>query len=186
VAQTVLLDVPTNLFVGHLMALSCHRQLAGEDAPFNRWFWRAMAYAFLIFVPVAGLFYYRYPDWSWVYVVRPADVPAWVGPLVLSAYGAGSFYGFLAAHAMIRRGHLGQAAASCAYALAVTLGVFGFTWHQYMNLGTYDTYHAGKATPIAADATFWVVFNGGGACMILGAAAILAWNWWEGRRWAGS
>jgi hypothetical protein len=183
VAATVLLDVPTNVFVGCLMALSCYRQIARETDPFNRWFWRAMGYSVLVFIPVAGYFYYAYPDWSWVYCFETRKLPFFVGPLVLSAYGAGMFFGFLTAQAMIQRNMLRQAIALMVYALALTLGIFGFTHHQYLHLGTYDAYHAGKAVPFLQDSTFVMVINVGGALMVLAAAVILVWNWREGRSW---
>lgn len=169
------------MFVGHLMALSCYRQIARETDPFNRWFWRAMGYSVLVFIPVAGYFYYTYTDWSWVYCFKPADLPFFVGPLVLSAYGAGMFFGFLVAQLMIQRGMPRQAVASTVYSLALTLGIFGFTHHQYLHRGTYDEYHAGKAIPIFQDPTFMTVINIGGALMVLAAVVILFWNWREGK-----
>lgn len=183
-SKTVLLDVPTNLFVGHLMALSCYRQIAGETDPFNRWFWRAMGYSVLVFIPVAGYFYYAFGDWSWVYLFRTQELPLFVGPLVLSGYGAGMFFGFLAAQAMIQRGLVRHAIASMLYSLALTLGIFGFTHHQYLHLGSYDSYHAGKSISIFADAPFMQVINVGGAVMVLGAVVILVWNWREGKSFA--
>jgi hypothetical protein len=163
------------------MALSCYRQIAKETDPFNRWFWRAMGYSVLVFIPVAGYFYYAYSDWSWVYLFRTEQLPFFVGPLVLSGYGAGMFFGFLSAQAMIQRGMMRQAIASGAYALALTLGIFGFTWKEYMNLGSYESFHAGKAVPIFSDQTFMTVINVGGALMVLGALVILVWNWREGK-----
>lgn len=183
-SPTVLLDVPTNLFVGHLMALSCYRQIASETDPFNRWFWRAMGYSVLVFIPVAGYFYFAFPDWSWVYLFRSHELPLFVGPMVLSAYGAGMFFGFLAAQAMIQRGMIRHAIASTLYALGVTLGIFGFTHHQYLHLASYDGYHAGKHIPIFQDAGFMQVINLGGAMMVLGAVMILVWNWREGNKLA--
>ena len=179
---TVLLDVPTNLFVGHLMALSCYRQIAAESDPFNRWFWRAMGYSVLVFIPVAGYFYYAFPDWSWVYLFRSQELPLFVGPMVLSAYGAGMFFGFLTAQAMIQRGQIRSAVMSMLYALGITLGIFGFTYSEYLHLGSYDQYHAGKAISIFQDANFMKIINQGGAMMVLGAVVILAWNWSEGRK----
>ena len=163
------------------MALSCHRQIASDPDPFNKWFGRAMGYSVIVFIPVAGYFYYQYPDWSWVYLFPSQTLPLFVGPMVLSAYAAGMFFGFLSAQALIQRGLMRTCIASLVYSLLLTLGIFGFTYDQYLHLASYDAYHKGKAIPIFQDPEFMSVINIGGAVMVLAAVVILAWNWHEGR-----
>ncbi|MBI4868215.1 MAG: hypothetical protein HY816_14815 [Candidatus Wallbacteria bacterium] len=182
-SPTVLLDVQTNLLVGHLFALSAWKQLWNKPAaPFDRVFGRAMAWSVGCFVPVAGYFYYAYPDWSLVYMFEPAGVPAWVGPCVFAGYASGMFFGYLTAALLLSRAKLGAFLASAGLALFLNVAMFGATWDQYFVLGTVAEYRAGKAVPIFQDSAFMTRMNVGGALMVLGAVLVLAQNVREGVR----
>jgi hypothetical protein len=185
VAQTVLLDIPTTLFLGHVMAFSAQRRDRDHVTPFTPGFRRATGYALFLFVPVAGYFYYAFPDWSWVYLVPDPGQTRPLGPLVLAAYAAGMFYGYLVAQAALRKAlrplFLGSLTVSGAL-LALT---FVLTRHQYLHVGNYAQYHAGTAPVIFHVPDFMLRLNLGGVVMIGGAVAIIGWNWWEGRTPAG-
>ncbi len=174
---TVLLDIQTNLLVGHLMALSAWTYIGGKDRPvFNRFFWRAMAWSLFCFVPVAGYFYYAYPDWSMVYMTGPAARPAWLGPCIFAAYSGGMFFGYLTAQYLLGRALILPFAASLLYALFLNVAMFAATWDQYTHLGTTAQYLAGQAVPIDSDGAFMLRMNIGGAIMVLSGIAVLAMN----------
>ncbi len=180
--KTVLLDIETNLLVGHLFALSAWKQTWGQELePFNRHFARAMAWSACCFVPIAGYFYYAYPDWSLVYLTEPAGVPAWVGPCIFLGYASGMFFGYLTAQLLLSRKKLAAFACSAALAAFFNVAMFAATWDQYLHLGTVASYRAGEAKMMFQDAAFMSRMNIGGALMALGAIVVLALNLLERR-----
>ncbi|MBI3893672.1 MAG: hypothetical protein HY303_19305 [Candidatus Wallbacteria bacterium] len=185
-SPTVLLDIQTNLLVGHLFALSAWKQLWNRPVePFDRFFARAMIWSVCCFVPVAGYFYYAYPDWSLVYMFDPAGVPSWVGPCVFAGYASGMFFGYLTAAFLLSRARLAAFVGSALFAGFLNVAMFAATWDQYWRLGSVADYRAGKGVPILSDAVFMTRMNVGGALMVLGAVIVLALNWREPAAGAG-
>ncbi len=185
-SKTVLLDIQTNLLVGHLFALSAWRHLWNRPVePFDRLFARAMGWSLFCFVPVAGYFFYAYPDWSLVYMFDPAGIPVWVGPCIFAGYASGMFFGYLTAAFLLSRARLAGFVCSTLLAAFLNVAMFAATADQYFRLGTVAEYRAGQGVSIFQDAAFMTRMNIGGALMVAGALLVLAWNWREKKLEAG-
>jgi hypothetical protein len=146
VIPTLALDVPTNFFIASLLTLLASRQIrAGRAEPFGKYFWLAVGYA-AWFALVVAYPIFKYPDWMFVYF---RDWRAYNWPLVYIAFATSVLVG-AACGQMIARGRIGLAVLVFSWGVAVYVAIFHATWDEYMHVGSYADYIAGRA-PLLKD-----------------------------------
>jgi hypothetical protein len=151
VSPTLALDVPTNFFIASLLTLLATRQIRGGRAePFGKYFWLAVGYAawfaFVVAYPI-----FKYPDWMFVYF---RDWRDYNWPLVYAAFASsvvvGAACGQMITQALVARGRMGIAVLVFLWGVAVYVAIFHATWDEYLHVGTYAEYLAGRA-PLLKD-----------------------------------
>ncbi len=97
-------------------------------------------------VPAGLTLYVLYPDWSWMYFVNPAQVPLFVGLLLvlLGLFGASAMGFFVTHRLMRRRPRLLPWTLGGASLLFLVLLVTGR--HRLAAVAHYDAFHYGGAS----------------------------------------
>lgn len=180
---TVLLDPPTALLFGCLVALVSSRLIARNpdgEIPRTGAFGAAWGAFYALSV---GWFFFRYPDWMFAYLRDARDVPLLpayvVFVLICAAFGAA---GALGTAALIRRGMRGAAWAVTFGALLTIGATFYLQLAQYLVVGTFADFWAGRAAPIQSVGPMQVALNVSGAVATAGAAAALVTRFLQSRR----
>ncbi len=152
VFATVVIDPPSTLFVGGIVALVSTKLIRRDPEKELRtaMLWAA-AWAAWFGVCVAWPFFKR-PDWMFVYLLDAQKVPLVPAYLLfvfcLVVYAV---IGALAVGLAISRGKLGFGVALTVAAIIVWGGLFGLTFDQYMVVGTHAQYVAGAAPKLQDD-----------------------------------
>lgn len=181
---TILLDMPTNFVLGHLLIWLGRHELKGTSV-WTRPLKLSWLYSALVFVPITAWFFYAYPAWSTVYL-RPEDqIPGWSGPLIVSHYFLGMVFGTLLAQSLLRSNQTRWFFASLACGIFWLAAVWLLTLKEYFSLGTYAEFHAGLARPIFENPTFMMHLNVMGAVMAI-PPAILGFLFYKSSRRATS
>ncbi|PZR12781.1 MAG: hypothetical protein DI536_14530 [Archangium gephyra] len=172
---TVLIDPPTTLFAGAVLALISLKLIRGRGM---EEVWRvgqlAAAWGLVYGVSVAWHFFNR-TDWMFFYAMDTSGLPLvpmyLVFLFVCSAWGA---LGGLAVAALIHVKRVGLAVGATLSAV-VGFGLFLFiTLDQYMHVGTTRQYLAGTAGKMTDDAAFVTATNISPIIFGLAAVGIIA------------
>lgn len=141
----------------------------------------------MIFVTVFALtvqyFLFRWPGWMYSYLVpEAAYATGWVSPFFFFAVvGAGAAGASVSLHT-IRAGRMNWAVVNVLFGLGTWALVWIVTWEQYFRIGTYETYHAGLAPPLAEVPSFQGAMNVVGAIQVIVGLSCAAWLVWTGNR----
>ncbi len=171
---TVLIDPPTTLFAGGILALVSLKLIArnGVDE-----LWRAAqlsaAWGFLYALCVGWFFFHR-TDWMFVYALDTAPLPLVplfiLFALVCAAWGG---LGALAVGALLLLKRTGLAFAAFASALAGFGLLLFVTLDQYLHVGTRAEYLAGTAKKTLDDPGWVMASNLASAVFGLAAVGII-------------
>jgi hypothetical protein len=171
---TVLLDPPTTLMAGGILALISTRLIgrAGLDEV-----WRtallATGWGVAWSVSVAWFFFFR-TDWMFAYVLDGARVPLWPAFLVFTLVCTGfCFLGALAVGLLL---HLKRTALAWAATLSAALGYLGcqlMTTTQYMAVGSYAQFLAGQAPKLADDEVMVRALTASGVAIAIFSVALI-------------
>ncbi len=180
---TVILDPPTALLFGCAIALVSSRLLQrAPDAEIPRTALIGALWS-LFYGLCVGWFYFVHPDWMFAYLKDSREValvPSYVAfVLTLVANGA---IGAYAGAVLLAKGRRALAFGLAAGALATLALFFWLQWKQYMLLGTYDEFHAGRAVPIQSVGAMQTAMNVSGALWGISAVALCVWRFLEGRK----
>ena len=98
--------VVINLLVGASVAFAARIQIRTLQRPLftNRYFTSLAMLEGMIFVPIGIYFYSFYPDWSWMYLVDTAALPAGLGIMTQAAYPLAAVMGYLVGYFSARGG----------------------------------------------------------------------------------
>jgi hypothetical protein len=174
VIPTLALDLPTAFFLGSLVALVARREVRATPDPFGPAFRLAVAYG-AWFALVDTYFLIRFPDWMFVYFHDPRAYPMpLVAVIFVSSVVAAAASGEALTQALITRGRTGLGLALFVWGLAAYAAIFAATWDEYMHLGTYAEYLAGRARPIAQVPEFARSLNIAAVLLVVPGAALLA------------
>jgi hypothetical protein len=180
---TVLLDPPTAMFAGCVLALVSAKLIAlrPEQELLRTGALGAGWGAF--YAGCVGWLFFTEPDWMLVYLKDAREValvPAFIVFAGLcAAHGA---LGALACGALLGRGKKGLAWAVTAAAAATLVSVFWLQWHQYFLVGTWEQYAAGRATRLQDDASTQMAMNVASAIAGVGSIALLVARVRQSRR----
>ena len=161
---TVLLDPPTTLFAGCVLALVCTRLIRRDpEKELRKTMLWALGWSLWYGVCVAWPFFKR-PGWMFVYLLDTDKVPLVTAYLLfviaLAAYGV---CGALAVGLAVSRGKFGFGVV-LTVGSAVTLGAVGLlTADQYAVVGTTAQYLAHTAPKLAQDPSMVIGMNAMGA-----------------------
>ncbi|MCA9562276.1 MAG: hypothetical protein KC561_02245 [Myxococcales bacterium] len=153
----VLLDVPGLFVAGSAIAHASRKRIETTGAyGESRYVRSALVVAILYSLSTLFLAFWR-EDWMWSYLLRP-PVATMVWYLIFAAVLCGAAWlGALLTQRALRRG---QRLLAYGYLLIPFLMLVG-GWlalaDQYTHIGTYDEYHAGRASAFMPD-TWRVVF----------------------------
>jgi hypothetical protein len=170
---TVLIDPPSTLFAGGILALLSWKLLKkGTDEV-----WRvgqlSAAWGFAYAISVGWWFFFR-PDWMFVYTLDTSSLP--LVPLYLLFLFVCTALGALGGLAVALLVYLKKGAlAVTAFAGALlTWGLFLFmTLDQYTHVGTRAEYLAGTARALAEDSNWLMASNVAGVIAGIPAIAII-------------
>lgn len=171
---TVIIDPPTTLFAGGILALISWKLVKTSVGEVWRVGQLSAAWGLVYGLSVGWHFFFR-PDWMFFYALDTAGLPlgpAFAGFLfVCTTWGA---LGGLGVAALI---HVKEGA----LAVAAFLGALGgfvllllVTLDQYVHVGTRAEYLAGTAKKVQEDASWVTASNGSTALFLLAAAVIIA------------
>ncbi len=156
--DTILLDPPVAFALGALVPLLAApmiRRSGGADG------YGLVAPALGAWMAgIFGFFFFRYPDWMFVYLVEAKRLPLGACyPLFALAWIGGAHLGTrLATRAIVERRTL-AALGLVILGLAIWGILFALTADQYVHVGTTLEYRARLARTIAGDPSFTVAFN---------------------------
>lgn len=180
---TVLLDPPTALLFGCVVALISARLIAHDPLRELRRTAVIGAAWGLFYGLCVGWFFFRRADWMLVYLKDANEVslvPAYLVFLALTAaHGA---FGALANAALLRHGRRAAAWLVTLAALLTLAGAFWLQWRQYVLVGTWEQFQTGTAVPLQSDATMQAVMNVTGLLSAGAAVGLLAWRFLQARR----
>ncbi|HZA50363.1 MAG TPA: hypothetical protein VE549_06460, partial [Myxococcaceae bacterium] len=187
ILSTVILDPPTALLFGCAVALVSARLIARHpETELMRTGALGAAWGVLYGLSV-GWFFFQRPDWMLAYLKDAREIsllPAYVIFLgVLAAFGAA---GALANAALLRRGLRGAAWALTAGALLTIAATFWLQSKQYVAVGTFEEFWAGRARSLQLDAAMQRAMNVSGIISTLSAVAIFIARFLQARRLAPS
>jgi MFS family permease len=101
-----------------------------------------------LFVLIVLLFYWKAPDWMWMYYQNPAapSIPL-LAALVFVDYVAAYFLGFDLPRRLARYGRRGLVGGAVAIG-ALQLLLVALTWNRYSNAVSYKRFHNGDVVPL--------------------------------------
>ncbi len=174
---TVLLDPPTALLAGAVLALVSSKLIALQpEREALRTTWLGAAWG-VFYAGCVGWLFFTEPDWMLAYLKDAREVsllPAFIVFAALcAAHGA---FGALAVSAFIARGRLMLGVALTVAAVAVVGAVFWLQWQQYFVIGTFEAYYRGDAVPLQNDAVTQMKMNVAGGLTAVGSIAVIAWR----------
>jgi hypothetical protein len=165
--------MPTNFIIGQILMLISARELKRNEHRFwTKPLALSMAYAILIFVPVTGWYFYAHTGWSTVYLRDEALIKWWCGPIILSFYVLGMFFGSSTAQALIQNGQEKYVRFTLGLGVYWFLATVFLTRDEYLHIGTFAQFHAGLARPIFNDPAFMMEMNLMGAALALPAIGL--------------
>lgn len=177
---TILLDPPTAMLFGGLLALASYKRirLAAKTAIFGSTLWGVWVGVF--YGITVGWFFFHQPDWMWAYLRDTRDLPlGWayaVFMLCLAAHGAVgalsvstllSFQRWLAALILVT-----------VFALYLS-ALFFLQWDAYQHVGSFQEYHTQKALALEHVSTMKQALGLSGAVTALGLGSLLLWRVWK-------
>lgn len=181
---TIPFDLFFSVFAGLCFATAAMVQFREGRSPWGRELLAVVSFEGIVVWPTSIYFYLVHPDWSWMYFVDPARLPAGVLALVLGAHLVALLGGYLGGWMLIRR--RGDKAAVLAVAGgAVLLSLVAlFTRARLFRYGTYAGFHHGQTQPLSEVKLFWVL--GPIAVGVLVSAVAVGWTLFsQGRRSGG-
>ncbi|HEX9703647.1 MAG TPA: hypothetical protein VGA20_00175 [Gemmatimonadales bacterium] len=156
------IDIPLALALGAALALIAGRGIWFERSGLqSRPFGIAFLWLAVAFYPANRSFFYAYPDWQWMYLVRAADVHfAWMFLYDVGFFAAFAL-GFLVSHEAVRSG---RPAAAYIFlgVVAAAIGAFLVAHRdRLLRVGTYDEFFAGTGRDLHASGLIpWLVAAG--------------------------
>lgn len=139
-------------FFACLTALSARRQIAAapplKAEPFDSAFNRGLSCIIAVHLPVAGYFYYAFPDWSLGYLVPATRMPLGFGIALAAIIFNAFFFFYLATQALIRaRRPLTAMIATSQVGLLALIFAAIFA-EELTHVGSYFAFHAGDLKPL--------------------------------------
>lgn len=143
------MTIPFNLLLCLLLGLTfaaCARtQLQGGAQPWRRELLLVLSFALLTVLPLSSYYYWLYPDWSWMYLVAPARLPAGIGLAVVVVTTGMAPVGFILGWTLLRalRERGPQAVFGLCGALSMALVLVLVLGHRRLSvLGGYDDFQS--------------------------------------------
>ncbi len=172
---TVLIDPPTTLFAGGILALVSMKLIKAKGLS-EVWYVGQLSalWGFVYALSVGWHFFYR-TDWMFFYAMDTSTLP--LVPLyvlfvaVCTAWGA---IGGLAVAALLHLQKVGLAWVAFAGAILGFVSLLLITLDQYKHVGTTKEYLAGLARPITEDTAWVTASNVSPAIFGLAAVGIIA------------
>lgn len=175
VLATVMIDPPTALFAGCVVALISFKLIARDP---QREIMKTAAYGAIwsaLYVVAVSFMYFLYPDWMFVYLRDAKNVPMvpiWA-LFMLASVGAGAL-GALGTGVLLSFKKMGLAIAATVGALLFLLLLVWLGGTQYVVVGTMEQYVAGKAPPLLENAHAQTYMNiAGGITAVVSIAMIV-------------
>jgi len=137
---TAPINVAISAAVGATWAWAGREPLSGEPWPRSAALWSLLVFELIVYLPAAGLMMVRFPDWSVMYLLEPADLQT-ASAITGACNLLGALIAFFLARAFIRRRQAATALGvlACSLALGAAMGAFGY--QRLANLGTTLAYH---------------------------------------------
>jgi hypothetical protein len=159
--------------LGALLASVASPELARDEAPLalSRPFAVTVAFALLVFVPVAGYFVAFHGDWAYLYLVRWRGMPSAVDLALVLVAGAAVVGGFVAAAPFARRRRTGPMAALVVVPGVVALAMVSISLHRLALSASYAQFHGDFGTEPIAESPL------GKGVLVMDAALALAVAW---------
>ncbi|MFH1130909.1 MAG: hypothetical protein V1754_06210 [Pseudomonadota bacterium] len=179
-------DVPISVTFGALIVASNLPGKKNSSADQNELkrssFWQVLVYGLLFHCPDSFFAFLWYPDWNLGYFL-PFEKVGIVGALVLDFVGLLLLL-FLGRHLALMASKRRKALVwiPIVGSFLVFAGVLGAVWDRYLHVGTFATYHAGKAALANTDPVFSMFTTLAGAYLIVPLATLLISNLIRARR----
>lgn len=119
----------------------------------------SLCYSALIFIPIAGWYFYKHTGWSTAYINPEESFSVISGPLIFLQYFFGMFFGALLTQCLIQLDRMKAAYVSLIFGIIWLKGIWFFTLDQYLHVGTYAQYHQGVARRLFDDSVFQSQLN---------------------------
>lgn len=177
--ETVPFDVVLSFGIGLAAAWTARVQLEAAASPVaNRWFVALLLFQGLLFCPLGAYLYAVHPGWSLNYLVDPAALPGWFGPVAIVAYAAFAVAGWLVGAREVRRGRAGRVLTFVAGVLAVLALMLLVFATRFWWVGPFEAFggadRAAAMRPIVGTPLGWVL--GGAGPIFVGVLAVMLWR----------
>jgi fucose permease len=178
VIKTIFYDINSAFSTGMLFGLMAVRRGEIDIAPHKRLHFKVGALFWLIFGVGAGISgYIEAPDWMLMYFSDPKYLPAGMLVYIFSFYVTIFILGLFVGHWLesIKKG-LGVYVFVAA--VIYYLGTIALTFNRVWFVGTFEEFHAGKATPINETDIYYALWF----ALPLALACLIGVLIWLGRR----
>jgi hypothetical protein len=102
----------------------------------------------IVLTPIALYLYLAHPDWSWMYLIDPADVPGLAIVPLLVLHGGFVVVGWYVGARLIRTSRDRVALYALAGAALVVVLLVLIAWGRIGRYSSYDDFHAGRSLKI--------------------------------------
>ena len=134
------LDILFNLLLG-LGFATCARDRVRADGPFGTpAFTLVITFTLIILVPRASYLHLAHPDWTWMYLVEPDNVPGLALLPLLVAHAGAAVAGWYLAARLIRAEKQRALVYVAGGGGLVLLLAAGLLSHRLLHYGTYEQY----------------------------------------------
>jgi hypothetical protein len=171
----------SGLFLGLAFSFCARTQFLDGISPWGRELFAVLSYVAIISWPVAVYFYFVHPDWSWMYLVDSARLPAGIVLVVLFAHLASLIGGYLVGWALLKARRERQLLGLLLFAMVLPV-VFGLLCRDRLLIDcNLADFRAGRASFSSEGTLGWAVAICG-LGQVCGAMAVGITLYGQGRR----
>lgn len=182
VIKTVPIDLALSAAMGSSFVLASRATIPTESFLRSTSLWALIFFELVVFTPVGAYLLWRYPEWSYMYLLEAGSL-GFTDWFLAGSYLVAGLVGWGIARVLVRRGHDWIALGFCVacYILAGAVITFGF--RQLLSVGTTATFRSeGTMTALYDSPLAWVL-----AAAVIGVGAAWGVSVWRlilyGRAW---
>lgn len=167
--KTVPIDLALNLAMGSSFVLASRATIPAETLVRSTSLWALIFFELVVFLPVGAYLLWRYPEWSYMYLLEAGSF-GFADWFLAGSYPVAGLVGWGVARVLVRRDREWVALGFCVACTLLGGAVIAFGFRQLLSVGTTATFRAGGTMTALYDSPLaWVL-----AAVVIGIGA--AWG----------